>query len=128
MVDDGARFPALFRLLFRVGLVAEFIVRASHQPFLYPSSLPRRPLLRDAVRLLRLLYVPNALLSAVVLFFEVLPFSGVSFDFSMGATSCYTTGLLLCTDKFQMRRRVKIIAAAIAFLATITCVFATNIP
>lgn len=75
-----------------------------------------------------LLYVPNALLSGVVLFFEVLPFSGVSFDFSMGATACYTTGLLLCTDKFQMRRRIKIIAAAIAFLATITCVFATNIP
>ena len=76
------------------------------------------------------LFVPNTLLSAVLLFFQRIDFSSAitqGIECSAGAIVAYYTALLCCSDKYNERKTQKLLLIGVCFVALVVCLVSVNL-
>lgn len=72
-----------------------------------------------------ILFLPNAVWSALLLLFQSVDFSAFCIEnikLTVAAVFCYYVGLLFCTDKWNISKSHKIVLAAVYFTASALCV------
>ncbi len=75
-----------------------------------------------------ILYAPNAVLSVLLLLFQLTDFSKLKLVCELGLATCLTwyTFLILCTDKWNLSRKELLVGRIAMFLAFAATVYATN--